>query len=180
MICKRTFTQLLALFSIFSIQDVCAAHDFGFALLPNDVLRLGDTVTSFNARYSLIMQNDGSLVLYRNCDGKKVYGMGKHGDYAVMQADGNFVEYTSGGRWLWATHTDTTTGEKRMLRLTDDGELMVTSYAKVYTVYWSSGRDSNRYQCGNRYPMVVNDSLGAKPSVPVINDPPKSMTVPTE
>lgn len=72
------------------------------------------------------MQVDGSLVLYR-ADGSIRYSMDKLGSYAVMQADGNFVEYNSVGGPLWNTGTGgrCPCPNPPYVRVYDDGNLTV-------------------------------------------------------
>jgi len=85
--------------------------DFGTSgtnttLGPNQVLDIGQSITSSDGRYRLIMQDDGNLVLYSinrplwssRTDGKPV-------TKATMQNDGNLVLYDAQGRPYWSSGT---------------------------------------------------------------------------
>lgn len=63
------------------------------------------------------MQSDGTLVMDRS-DGSVRYAMAGGGNIAVMQNDGNFVEYDSAWRPLW--RTGTTNGLANRLTIHDD------------------------------------------------------------
>lgn len=79
---------LVKLFLIFLCLNVLAN-----GLRPNATLERGQAIVSSEKKYSLVMQADGSLVMYRS-DGTVRYAMAKHGQFAIMQNDGNFVEYS--------------------------------------------------------------------------------------
>lgn len=114
-------------------------------LLAGEELRNGAYINSPNGRYSLIMQTDGSLVMYRN-DGTIRYSMEKRGTYAIMQPDGNFVQYANTTA-LWHTGTyGCCDGAEVFLLITDDGNLAVikrvesSGYGYAVNV-WEIGRD---------------------------------------
>lgn len=154
---------------------LCAAGNLGNGLGPGQQLAKGDYLSSQNGNYTLIMQTDGSLVIYRTSDGQKIYGMAKLGEFAVMQTDGNFVEYASNGNWIWATHTDTNTGEPRIALLRDDGSLIISCLLPLINVYWSSGADPGASSGTNQYPMNTTN-LGPAPSAPTFPEPSPIMT----
>ncbi|WAS96580.1 lectin [Nannocystis punicea] len=83
-----------------------------------------DRITSANGRYSLIMQNDGNLVIYNQ--GSAIWATntaGTDGETAVMQTDGNFVLYRVNGTPLWASNTAGRPVSYVIMQ--DDGNLVV-------------------------------------------------------
>lgn len=95
-------------------------------------LNRGDELRSCSGEYTLMMQTDGNLVLYRGADvaanaqwATGTYG--RDGAVAVMQKDGNFVLYNSHGQEaedaLWSSKTNPNAGA--FLKLEDSGELKV-------------------------------------------------------
>jgi hypothetical protein len=66
-----------------------------------------DRITSANGVYTLVMQDDGNLVLYRS-GGHALWASntsGTDGKRATMQGDGNFVLYRPNNQPLWASNT---------------------------------------------------------------------------
>jgi len=63
--------------------------------------------TSGNGQAVLRLQEDGNLVLYKDCkpawQAKDAYPDGYR---AIMHEDGNFVVYNQGDNPLWASNTD--------------------------------------------------------------------------
>ena len=53
----------------------------------------------------MVQQSDGNLVLYRTTDGKEIWATFANGAYAVMQGDGNFVQYNDSGVAVWNSGT---------------------------------------------------------------------------
>lgn len=95
-------------------------------LAPDEALRVNETVTSCNGRYTLIMQDDGNVVLYDLETGSAVWHSqtyGTAGEVVVMQTDGNFVLYDGAGKALW--HTGTNGYDGAMLRVEEDGNVIV-------------------------------------------------------
>lgn len=71
-------------------------------------LRVGESLTSFDRRFTLVLQADGNLVLY-GPGGSVLWASGTDGQpvlQAVMQEDGNFVVYAPDGTPTWAAGTD--------------------------------------------------------------------------
>jgi len=69
-------------------------------------LLTGQRLVSANALYELCMQSDGNLVEYTA--GRPLWETitaGDSGDHALMQAGGDLVVYSSGGRVLWSSRT---------------------------------------------------------------------------
>lgn len=139
----------IALVSAFIIGNSAFAQDRiykeGYMLdgiRQTGILRDDASIRSPNGKYSLIMQRDGSLVMYRS-DGSVRYRMAKHGSYAILQWDGNFVEYDQSGKVLWNTET----GGKccpSYLQIYDSGNLALRGpWPNVFPTYtfWSIGDD---------------------------------------
>jgi hypothetical protein len=68
------------------------------------------------------MQTDGNLVMY-GANGRVRYHFAGGGSVAVMQADGNFVEYNVLGGAVWNSGTWGNPGS--VLHIQDDGNLVV-------------------------------------------------------
>lgn len=111
------------------------------ALLVGQSLALGQSISSSDGRFVLVMQTDGNLVHYWNGYGalwSTVTG-GSQGKSAWMQTDGNFVLYTTTspvvGSALWSSNTYGNPGA--YLAIQNDGNLVV--YAKDgMTPLWAS------------------------------------------
>lgn len=125
-------------------------------LAPGQILQRGQFLQSNNARYTLNMQSDGSLVMYRN-DGAIRYSMAKNGSYAIMQSDGNFVEYSNTNTALWNTGTWGNSGS--WLNVQDDGNLVV--YRSNSTPIWNIGAEPSPSD-----PTKVGDVVGRDLAVP--------------
>ncbi len=78
----------------------------GFSLGANQLLNMGQSITSADGRYRLYMQNDGNLVLYSIK--RALWSSGtsnKPVTSAVMQSDGNLVLYDSQAKAYWSSGT---------------------------------------------------------------------------
>lgn len=108
-------------------------------LEPGETLSNDQSISSPSGNYTLIMQADGSLVMYRS-DGTIRYRFAKYGTHAIMQTDGNFVEY-AGSTPIW----DSQTGGRAagaQLTIHDNGELDITKTGTMMTFgYWNIGPD---------------------------------------
>ena len=74
----------------------------------DESIAVGGSISSQNGRVTLILQEDGNLVLYTS-DGHALWSShtwGKPVSHAIMQGDGNFVVYGPTGA-VWATGTAT-------------------------------------------------------------------------
>lgn len=91
---------------------------------PNEQLGLDEVMTSLDGRFTLIMQSDGNLVLYRNGVGPlwASHTVGTGAIQAVMQSDGNLVLYTANNSPVWASNT---VGGSSILLLQNDGNLVI-------------------------------------------------------
>jgi hypothetical protein len=105
-------------------------------LPSNSYLQNDQYIISSNGSYLLIMQADGSLVMYRR-DGSIRYRMKKHGRYAYMSGDGNFQQLSSGWQVMWQTRTAGHPGAT--LAIQDDGNLVV--YSTTGVPLWNIGAE---------------------------------------
>jgi hypothetical protein len=125
------------------------ASNFDNAGSPN-VLSVGQKITSANGCYSLVLQGDLNLVLYRNTDGYVPWASWTQGNaynYSaklVVQSDGNLVLYNGYGAVPWMTNTPT--GWGRQLIMQNDGNLvlytdrvLVWQKGNKYT-YWAKNQ----------------------------------------
>lgn len=99
-------------------------------LTANQTLFANQSITSRNGRYTLIMQGDCNLVLYREgFRGNNQATWSSRTDRrgrncrAIMQGDGNLVVYEEFGRAVFNTRTDRNPGA--YLALQDDGNLVI-------------------------------------------------------
>jgi surface antigen len=84
-------------------------------------LSRGQTLSSADGRYRLVMQNDANLVLYAPGN-RPIWATGSRGGaWTVMQGDGNLVTYTADGRAVWAMGAR---GAGTALAVQDDGNLV--------------------------------------------------------
>lgn len=115
----------------------------GDILLPEKFLRPGESISSPNGMYTLILQTDGSLVMYRS-NGTIRYSMGKNGTIANLQNDGNFVFYRN-STLLWQSGVlcPCNSGQA-WLQIMDNGELAAkweNSSHSMGGAHWSIGAD---------------------------------------
>lgn len=167
----------LAAFHIFLTTTSVSAAD---RLLAGQILQNDARITSPNGQFNLIMQTDGSLVLYRS-DGSVRYRMEKYGTHAVMQSDGNFVQY-AGSRAIWHTNTwDRSIYAcpwECFLRISDNGDLAIewgNSSHSMGGLNWNIGIDPEyaAVSAGQRYPVVPVALPGAPPVItPNVSYPP--------
>lgn len=106
-------------------------------LRPDERLSTGQSRTSCDGRFTLVMQGDGNLVLYQG--GAALWatntnGPGNGNYSAVMQGDGNFVVYRDGSRVVWASNTERNAGAS--LAIQNDGNVVV--YAPGSRPLWAS------------------------------------------
>jgi hypothetical protein len=101
-------------------------------LQPGESLFIQDYLVSSNGRYQLRLQQDGNLVLYDlPLQNKAIWNSktnGREANFAIMQADGNFVLYGENPPGspltsLWSTGTAGDTNA--FLILQDDGNLVM-------------------------------------------------------
>lgn len=105
-------------------------------LNPNQSLTSGQSLTSSNNLYKLVMQGDGNLVLYSiNRALWSTRTSGKPATKVVMQDDGNLVLYDAQNKPYW--HTSTAGRGSSRLAMQEDGNLVVYDSANRPT--WLTG-----------------------------------------
>ncbi|WNV87348.1 S8 family serine peptidase [Umezawaea sp. Da 62-37] len=103
-------------------------------LLRGESLQVGQSKTSTDGRYTLIMQGDGNLVLYTS-GGAALWSTdtwGTDAAYAVLQGDGNLVLYSTAGVPRWHTNTWGTAADHLVVQ-TDSN---VVLYGPGGQVFW--------------------------------------------
>jgi hypothetical protein len=138
-------------------------------LLSGRELHINDELKSTDLRFSLKMQNDGNLVLYRNSDAYPLWASGTNGSGAVkviMQSDGNLVLYTRPIRPLggvvinyqpvsvWASNT--AGSPDSLLQLQNDGNLVIY---KGETVIWATNTVVTKDRLNPGEELHINDEL---------------------
>ena len=126
-------------------------------LNPNDRLNHGDSITSANGQYRLVMQGDGNFVLYRTSDGRALWAantMGS-GKFAIMQSDGNLVVYNLANQALWASGTHGRPG--CFLVMQNDGNAVV--YQPNVAV-WATGTNKRGGLDGTPSPLMLLNTMG--------------------
>ena len=97
-------------------------------LYTDQVIYKGQSLSSDDGRYLLVMQYDGNLVYYRTSDWAvrwATYTNGRGGNLAVMQRDGNFVVYDIYWNALWNSGTNGRQGA--FIAAQADGNLVIYS-----------------------------------------------------
>jgi nucleoid-associated protein YgaU len=98
----------------------------GDRLQKGEKLEVGQSLTSDNGAYEVILQDDGNLVLYAG--EQSVWSTGTNGQSVVraeVQEDGNFVLYTA-DKPVW--HSDTKGAKDVRLVLQDDRNLVLYGF----------------------------------------------------
>ena len=130
-------------------------------LLQGYELGFGQGLISQNKRFTLIMQQDGNLVLYKTAEWRAIWAtstVGQGGVKTALQYDGNFVMYTALKFPKWASGTN---GLRPChLILQDDGNLVI--YGDGNKIYWASGTNG-------RMQKVTNLSAESLNSTSVVN-----------
>ncbi|KAG2493268.1 hypothetical protein HYH03_008405 [Edaphochlamys debaryana] len=109
-------------------------------------LRSNEVLTSPNSHFSVIMQHDGNLVLYKDIkpnpagDGAiwstKTYGQGEFPYTMEVQVDGNVVVYDGVRKPLWASNTRGNGAGPYRLVMQNDGNLVL--YDSLNKATWST------------------------------------------
>lgn len=105
-------------------------------LSAGESLKKGESLQSANGQYTLILQDDGNLVIYTH--GKATWDSktaGRAVSQAILQKDGNFVIYGYPDA-IW--HTGTTGWINPYLVIQDDGNLVLYG--------WKAAWDSNSHR----------------------------------
>jgi len=177
---KFKFFSLLYV-TVFFLTDANAAN----ILWNGETLSNNAYISSSNGKYSLVMQVDGSLVMYRS-DGSVRYAMAQGGNIAVMQDDGNFVQYrgTSTLVPIWDAGTGGNPLASSVLQyylfITEDGNLVIVQEDRSDVItrsrtLWEIGPDKSPIitpppaTTPSVYPMEKLSPPGSPPS----NVPPR-------
>jgi hypothetical protein len=105
-------------------------------LTPGQALQVNESLVSPNGRFSLVLQQDGNLVLYEQEAGPVWASAtdGREVSTATMQEDGNLVLYVPTGEPVWASDTNGNSGASLVLQ--DDGNLVI--YGADGTPVWAT------------------------------------------
>jgi hypothetical protein len=133
----RTVWKTLISTAFFCVTGLAAA---GNALFPISILSQNQSLTSTAGKYSLWMQTDGNLVIYRS-DGTARWATNVPGLYAIMQGDGNFVVVGSANEAVFNTRTYGNPGA--YIAIQDDGNLVVYASGGGGIALWSIGPDND-------------------------------------
>ncbi len=115
--------------------NAVAARAASNALQGGESIVPSQLISSLDARFQLLFQQDGNVVLYFS--GAALWATGTSTGEALqftMQSDGNLVLYTSASAPLWASGTSGHPGAKLFVQ--NDGNLVILDGA---TPIWSSG-----------------------------------------
>lgn len=163
---KLLFTAIFACFLI-------AGHN-AFALdrlLPGETLYAGQSLTSQNGRFTLVMQGDGNLVLYPNggqalwhTHTYNVASLQNGNGRAVFQLDGNFVIYDPQNVPRWNSKSFGSVG---LLVMQNDGNLVI--YDSNGAPIWSTQTAvvTTTVSVLVLYPQFVKDIYGGNPSAKI-------------
>lgn len=109
-------------------------------LYSDQVIYKGQTLSSDDGRYRLVMQDDGNLVYYNTSTSNWKFRWAtftqNRGHLAVMQEDGNFVVYDLNWNAVWQTSTNGHPGA--FIAAQSDGNLVVYQNG---VPYWNIGAD---------------------------------------
>ncbi len=114
-------------------------------LLAGQRLTTGQRLTSSNARFNLVMQTDGNLVLYDGTPGQNpIWATGtwnlpndRRPTHTDMQTDGNLVLYNDTNQAAWASNSWGPNRINPYLELQNDGNLVI--YHNGRNPLWASG-----------------------------------------
>ncbi|QTR03627.1 S8 family serine peptidase [Saccharothrix algeriensis] len=102
-------------------------------LIRGEELTVGQSRTSLNGKYFLVLQPDGNLVLYVKAEGRPLWSTGTWGSdvtRAVLEPNGNFVLYSAAGVARWSTNTANTTADRLVVQ--DDDNVVLYGPGKVW------------------------------------------------
>lgn len=109
----------------------------GYTLTSGQLLHNGEYLWSQNGKYLLWMQRDGNLVLYNWTTFKPIWYSNTYNKpvvIAIMQSDGNFVEYDINNKFYWASNTQNNSGAYLVVQ--DDGNCVI--YNKIGSPKWAT------------------------------------------
>lgn len=130
LVCQNESKQK-ELFEAFTVND-------GLTSSGTSTLLPGQSIYDSSARYMLVYQRDGNLVMYPAAGAIwSTNTAGKSAGKAVMQTDGNFVLYDANNKPYWATNTNGQGKPEYRLSLQADRNLVL--YDKTNRATWASG-----------------------------------------
>jgi hypothetical protein len=112
-------------------------------LNPNEILAAGNSIASQDNRFTLIMQQDSNLVLYK-AGGEPLWAsntLGSNGTRAIMQDDGNLVIYDANGHPVWDTGTWGNPGAYLLAQ--NDGNVVI--YGPTGKPLWATNTPQGGY-----------------------------------
>src|SRR3989338_6247400 len=155
----------------FYFEDKAKAAAGSSQLLSGENLLTGQNLRSTNGAYSLDLQGDGNLVLYRLSNNSVLWATNTNtGNELDMQGDGNLVLYNSGGGVSWASNTS---GNGATLELQNDGNLVIYFNGSPL---WSTGPDPSPQSPSLPDPIDLNNVTWISPN-PDISSWPKTATL---
>ncbi|WP_433259910.1 S8 family serine peptidase [Actinosynnema sp. CS-041913] len=104
-------------------------------LVRGEELTVGQSRTSENGQFRLVLQPDGNLVLYATDGGQALWDSHTWGTdvtRAVLQEDGNFVLYSAAGVARWHTNSWGTVADRLVVQNDDN----VVLYGPSHEVFW--------------------------------------------
>jgi hypothetical protein len=110
------------------------------SLKTNSIIFKGQTLTTPDRKYNLVLQTDGNLVLY-NANWKPIWATGTDGssaDRLTLQTDGNLVLYNANWKPIWATGTDGNGSSSLYLQL--DHNVVLYSSTRATWATGTAGR----------------------------------------
>jgi hypothetical protein len=107
---------------------------------PDQSLSAGQSITSPNGAYELIMQTDGNLVEYSHGSALWATSTSGSGNHVIMQTDGNLVVY-SGATELWQSGTGGHSGGF-IADLQNDGNLVIYGVGGLGAIWSRAGQGS--------------------------------------
>lgn len=136
--CFQVFTDIWNAWDAFGGFPNMAITSDGDRRTSTQQIQQAHRLTSPNGQYTLEMQGDGNLVIYKpghiSVWATNTNASANEGAYAVMQADGNFVLYKPGGASIWASNTQGRAGA--YIRMQDDCNLVI--YLPTGQSVWAS------------------------------------------
>ncbi len=133
-------------------SPIWSSHITDDTLFPDDSLQPGALISSANDRYQVIMQDDGTLVVYDARSKTDLWdSYTSTGKSTVdMQSDGNLVLRGPLGKPLWSSRTPGHAGAYAIIQ--NDGNFMV--YVGQTPVWGSAGIDG---VLGDDYPSTLRN-----------------------
>jgi hypothetical protein len=106
-----------------------------FQLRAGQSLAAGQALWSTDGRYEAVMQTDGNFVEYGPSGVVWASASGVAGSHIVMQTDGNLVIYPPSGAAVWSSSTAPSSNDRLVVQT--DGNLVIYSGS---TALWAKGK----------------------------------------